>query len=150
MKHDEIMMKSYEIMCASAVAAALAMSVAMSHDLRHSNALSALRSWEAKLHFAPFLGALGLVLLSGSIAWALLRFILVNRFILVLLAGLLCLLLSVASDPRGLLRHLPAETQDFLFNKRVFDLLHDASRQRSRDLRLRRHLNRMRSHVSIV
>ena len=37
-------------------------------------------------------------------------------FLLVIFAGATCLALSVIADPRGLVRFLPEDARDFLFN----------------------------------
>eukprot|EP00913_Durusdinium_trenchii_P007688 g7223.t1 len=87
--------------------------------------ITMLRSAEARLHFGAPLGVLGLVLMLAGGVWALTRFLVNNSFIFLLLAGLMCVLVSLAADPRGLLRYVPEEMQDFLFNKRVFDILYD-------------------------
>lgn len=84
-----------------------------------------LRRVEGEFHFALPLRLLGGVLLVSGSCWAFTRFVVANSFLLVILAGLGCLALSVLADPRGLIRFLPEEAQDFLFNGRIFDILHD-------------------------
>lgn len=87
--------------------------------------VAVLRRVEGEFHFALPLRLLGAVLLVLGSCWAFTRFVVANSFLLVIFAGAACLVLSVLADPRGLVRFLPEEQRDFLFNGRIFDILHD-------------------------
>jgi len=89
--------------------------------------IALLRSVEEKLHFRAVLATVGAVLLVAGCFWAGVRFLASNSYLLLVLAGVVCIAISAIADPQGLLRHLPNEAQDFLLNRRIFDLIHDDS-----------------------
>ncbi|CAE7392172.1 unnamed protein product [Symbiodinium sp. KB8] len=91
------------------------------------SSIACLRAFEAQFHFRGALAAIGGVLLLAGCFWAAVRFLTSQSYLIPILAGVVCIAISAAADPQGLLRHLPAEVQDFLLNRRIFDIIHDDS-----------------------
>jgi len=91
------------------------------------SSIAYLRAAEAQFHFRGALAAIGGVLLLAGCFWAAVRFLTSQSYLVPILAGIVCIAISAAADPQGLLRHLPEEVQDFLLNRRIFDIIHDDS-----------------------
>lgn len=72
-----------------------------------------------------------LVIGSGLVAfgamWATRALLIAHPYLLMVLAGLLCLILTLTNLQHGLLQHLPEGLQTFLREKTIFDFLHDDS-----------------------
>ncbi|OLP91148.1 hypothetical protein AK812_SmicGene27201 [Symbiodinium microadriaticum] len=75
------------------------------------SSIACLRAFEAQFHFRGALAAIGGVLLLAGCFWAAVRFLTSQSYLIPILAGVVCIAISAAADPQGLLRHLPAEVR---------------------------------------
>eukprot|EP00439_Symbiodinium_sp_Y106_P019608 s4102_g2.t1 len=73
------------------------------------SSIAYLRAAEAQFHFRGALAAIGGVLLLAGCFWAAVRFLTSQSYLVPILAGIVCIAISAAADPQGLLRHLPEE-----------------------------------------
>lgn len=94
---------------------------------RLENLIERLRWAQERLPVGQLLGVQGIALVGAGFLWGTYTFVMSYPFLLLIGAGLVCLLLAAAAQPGGLLSFMPQGIQDFLLHGTAFDLLYDDS-----------------------
>lgn len=90
-----------------------------------SPAMEVLRALREASSMSSALAGAGAVLLASGVSWGLVRFLRNNLYLLVMVAGIACLVASALMCREGFVSYLPPSLQEVLLHKTIFDVLHE-------------------------